>query len=296
MDDIKVLWGKYSKFEGPFYPGIINYNLPKNSTLEDKTIKIVSATEGRFDSINMYDKCIISVGLIQFCEANYYLVTKLFSEFCKKYGTNILDTSLTEIKQLIGYNPWFKDSDNEFRFHTKNGDKIDSLKEQQDLFLGCSGEIGSWNEQAIQKAKLWAKCVAKFLQSKEMTVFQIEYLKKFIKQNYTSKFLNETLEKNKNTEFKDLSEAIYLSYISFASNNPKNAKENLEITKNKNSNVLTKEFLVDMLRQMTFANSITIYKKRYEKIARELNLMYPSLSLPNTSDILSTTGSVKYWK
>lgn len=290
---MKILWGKYLEYEGPFYMGIKNYSLPEKHELSDRILYAISATEGKFDSINMYDKCIISVGMIQWCEANYCGVTSLVSEYCLKFGRELFDSSFKEVINYLGYNPlklinkkyWFVDKENKI---------IDKSEVQKQYFLGCDGKIGSWNEESKTKANTWLKSFATFLANDKVCSFQIEYTKKKINELYfnkdVKKILNSVILDSK--EKIDICEAATIAYISFAANHPKFAKENFILANEKNKDkIFTKDWLLAVCRQMTFKNGIKIYPHRYDKIIKVINSLY-QINMPSKSEDLKNSGQL----
>lgn len=290
---MKILWGKYQEYEGPYYLGENKYVLPEKHDISDRVLYAIAATEGNFDSINMYDRCIISVGMIQWCEANYCGVTSLVSDFCIRYGRQIFDNSFKDIIDYLGYNP-LKLVDKKYCFIDKNGNIMDKAEEQKLYFLGCDGKIGSWNDEAKNRANKWVQSFSTFLKDKKVIQFQIEYTKRKINDFFFNKdvkqILNSVILDSK--EKKDICEAATIAYISFSANNPKFAKENFLLAHEKNKDkIFTKEWLLSILRQMTFKNKIKIYTHRYEKIIKVINSLYP-INLPLKSDELQSSGQL----
>lgn len=63
----KIGWGGYADWEGPWYRGSVPYALPtdREPTFIEKVGAVVTATEGGcLDAINMYDRCVLTVGFI----------------------------------------------------------------------------------------------------------------------------------------------------------------------------------------------------------------------------------------
>ena len=290
---MKISWGKYTNYEGPYHIGENKFILPTNHDLSDRILYAISATEGNFDSVNMYDKCIVSVGMIQWCEANYCGTTALISEFTLKNGREIFDSSFKEVIDSFKYNP-LKLINNKYWFIDQAGNVIDKVDEQKKYFLGCEGTIGSWNDTAKEKANMWLRCFATFLKNKKVIEFQVEYTKRKINELYyhrdVKNILNSVIKDSK--EKSDIYEISLIAYTSFAANNPKFAKENFILAHEKNKDkIFTREWLLAILRQMTFKNNIPIYKHRYEKIIKVLNSLY-KINMPTTQEELSKSGQI----
>jgi hypothetical protein len=65
----KIKWASYKEYSGPWYRGSKKLSLADDHDFLDEAVYIFSSTEGCIDSVNMYDKCIVSVGCAQWCEA-----------------------------------------------------------------------------------------------------------------------------------------------------------------------------------------------------------------------------------
>ena len=84
-------WGDYKTFEGPFFKGTLRYSLPPIPNEDDRRLRVLTATEGgAYDAINMYDRCVVSVGLIQWCEGRYHLVSKLLGAISDELGPEVV--------------------------------------------------------------------------------------------------------------------------------------------------------------------------------------------------------------
>jgi hypothetical protein len=290
MSNINVLWGKYKEFEGPYYPGNIDYKLPENHDVWDRVLASVAATEGKMNSINMYDSCIVSAGIIQWCEKNFLGVTNLIDAFMKSNETKhtpILNDAFKEIKSFVGFMPFKKQSNGSWRFVDKSNNIIDKEDEQRNFFLGCDGKKGSWNQRTFDLSKTWARCLAKFMSAQEMTEFQSNYTKEKIKTIYYHRDVRSIIEQISDQTIKELALCFY---ISFSANHPKFAKDNFISA---DARMLTKrgskEWLLEVIKEMTFKNNIEIYPKRFEKVSMVLNKLYPAGIIPIKASDLKTS-------
>ena len=57
-------WASFDKWEGPIVPGRCPFVLPPFPTWSEKLLYVVSATEGHYDSVNCYDRAILSAGIL----------------------------------------------------------------------------------------------------------------------------------------------------------------------------------------------------------------------------------------
>src|SRR5688500_5534365 len=89
ITDAQVAWGSYLDFEGPWTRGV--HRMPPigaDATIEEKTVAVIAATEGAaFDAVNMYDRCVLTVGCIQFCDGGQFSVCDMLGEVAQSAPT-----------------------------------------------------------------------------------------------------------------------------------------------------------------------------------------------------------------
>jgi len=271
-DSVNIRWGSYREFSGPWYSGTISFELPDDPTEDEKILAVVTATEGgRYDAINMYDRMILSIGLIQFAEAGQFMASQLLGA-CRKAGAP-MDRFKAECRRN-GCTFELVDSD-KWRFRL--GELVvDTIKEQQQLFLGgSSGRTDAWDSVQRQTARQWAAAIATDLQHPRalaaQKLFTVDHLMGFVmpaaKKMLFSDELSETPEL----------QAARAAYVSFAANNPTIAQRSLMAT---GYQPTEPGFLVDVLRRLTFHSGIAIYPDRYNKIRPVLERCY-GVDLPD---------------
>src|SRR5574343_497982 len=132
VSDIK--WASYKYFEGPVFYGSTRFKTPSNPNNLEKIMGIITLTEGGcFDAVNMYDTCIVSTGLLQWCEAPYCFTSDLLGSIASSDISLLaplqqaLDMSGSEFK----LNP-----NGKWRFYWKNtGQQVLGRNDQIKLFL-----------------------------------------------------------------------------------------------------------------------------------------------------------------
>lgn len=102
---MNVVKGKYGGYEGPMFRGSVPVRTAFASEPLHKLVGVTTSTEGGcYDSMNGYDRCVISVGAIQFCGA-IGLIHPLLSQILSqvpdaaaklrawegRYGQNVLE-------------------------------------------------------------------------------------------------------------------------------------------------------------------------------------------------------------
>jgi hypothetical protein len=284
-----IQWGSYKEFEGPFFRGTQKFKLPDNPTESQRVVGVITATEGgSYDAMNLYDRCIISTGLLQWCEANYFLTSSLLGAILQK------QSSLMSHLQpaLDASNATFRlKSGDKWRFYIGKTDpeEVDTLPEQQRLFLlNSDGHLGTWDDASKQHAKLWASCVANLLAEPAAQAIQIDYTAARVRM-FASTQAKEILF-NDPTPSESWCGAMRAGYLSFAANLPAVASRHL--IKAVSATTATKwspDWCCAVFRELTFGPGIAIYPHRYKAIRPVVEQLY-SVDLPDMAEDL------KNWK
>jgi len=288
VSDIK--WGSYKNYEGPFYPGKHKFALPTTPIDAGKArgkdmLQVITATEGgAYDAFNGYDRCGWSSGLIQFCEAGYYLVSDMLGEVYKE-----LPEALNPLREQLRNNrvTFHANEKNRYRFFFDDSDEIDTKTEQNRLFyLGGDGTKGTWTGGAIENARRWAAAISSVWESQEARDIQEGYTLKKLR-GYVigdaKKYIDEV-------PANDLGNAIEAAYLSFAINNPTRARNGLKKVTLSTGNafgVYSMRFFIELLRELTFGPNIVIYPDRYDAIAPAIINTY-GIDVPTDSKALAS--------
>lgn len=299
--DIK--WGSYRNLEGPFYRGPSTglYALPQNPTESDRIVYITTVIEsGNYGAINMYDRGIVSIGLIQFIEGLGQLSVsellgavaemdrsylKPIDEVCGACRVDFVDTGTRNKPR--------------WRFRTLTSmDVVDTTAEQHKLFyLRSNGEKGTWDSESIAHAKRWAAAfgsvwdkplpqkVQRDFTAKRMLGFATEYARTIIS----------------NAPPSPLGRAFTAAYLSFAVNNPKWASNSLKTAIADQGSLApwSNEWLIHVLKYLTFHEKISIYPHRYKAMRPALETLY-GVDLPDFAPELEKwkagTGHKAFWE
>jgi hypothetical protein len=274
-----VKWGSYSQWEGPLFWGSAPVTASADPSDAEKMLLVVTATEGsRWDAVNMYDRCILSVGSVQWCEASMYGVSDMLGEVYKKDPT--LLTPLDAVMKATGA-WWQLNSKGRFRFYTPSGE-VDTLPEQQALFLlHSNGLKGTWDEDSKALAKLWVASMANVFQQKgaqeAQANFTVPRLRGFATKEAKA-ILWGTDEALPNDAWVG---AIRAAFLSFAANLPAVAAKQLQkAVGDTKATKWSPEWCVAILKQLTFGPGIAIYPHRYEAIRPRIEQLY-GVDLPD---------------
>jgi hypothetical protein len=269
-------WGKYKSFEGPYFRGSRKFVQSASPTVEEKQLSVVTATEGgAMDAVNMYDQCIVSVGLIQWCEASYFLTSKLVGAVLEQDPS--LASPLSPALSASGAT-FSKGPDGKWRFRTAAG-AVDERPEQTSLFfLRSSGAIGSWDDESRGRAKLWAACFANFLAQDGAAAVQVPYTAMRLRSFATPAAAGILWDGSSDD---GLVGAVRAAFISFAANLPAVASDHLvKAAASNGAAKWSRDWCVNVLRELTFGPGISIYPGRYDKIRPVMEAAY-GVDLPD---------------
>lgn len=287
MTDVKdIAWGKYQGYEGPYFRGSVAYQLPSNPTDNQKVLAVITSTEGgRADAINGYDRCIISVGYLQWCES-LFLTSTLLGAIATK-DSNLL-TPLQPA--LANSNAMFKQNANgkwRFFFQDARGEVDTAIEQRQLFFLNASGSLGSWEAASTIHAKTWAACLANVLSQPAAQEIQVDFTAARVR-TFAMPNAQQTLFGAPTLSIGWVG-ALRAAYLSFAANLPAVAGKHLDIALTKmGSNGPVKwseDWCLEILKQLTFGPNIAIYPGRYNKIRPVLEALY-SVNLPDFAEEL----------
>lgn len=276
-----ISWGSYKDYSGPYHLGRDTlYKLPSAPSENDRVLATISATEGgSFSACNMYDRMIISVGVIQWGEAGQYSVSDMLGVVAKKNPDLLapLNSALTQAQAV------FKPNDkNRYRFF-QQGSEVDTLVEQQQLFLQCDGHRDSWNDSSKLYAKTWAAGVASVFQQVEAQAAQVNYTVPRLRWFATKEAATIIFDGAPDTGWVAGLRAAYLSY---AANLPAVAsKQLLAAVAATTAPKWSPDWCITVLKQLTFGPNISIYPGRYNKIRPVIEKNW-GINLPDFADEL----------
>lgn len=279
-----IRWGSYKDFEGPWTLGIQRYELPENPSESEKIMSVITATEGGgYDVVNMYDVCLWTVGIIQWCNrAPQHSVDDMLGALFEKDPK--LLSPLTDLAAERGYK--FLRVDGKFRFVDAKYHVVDTPEMQKKLyFRGSTGAKGEWESDDAEWAKRWCLASAMVWDNAESRRIQVEFTTPRLEKWFAYKSGKKLLEQMPDTPVGRAWRALYLS---FAANNPARAAEavdNALLQGGKFLELWTPQWLANMANHMTFDPGISIYPHRYEKIRPVIEELY-GVDLPDSTERL----------
>jgi hypothetical protein len=275
-------WGTYREYEGPFYQGKASFLLPASPSESDKILAVITATEGgRWDAYNGYDRCICTSGLIQWCEAGQYSVSDMLGAVAELDRALIANVDSFAAKKGVDFK---KNARGRYRFvfRDQRGEVSDITEQKQLFLLRSNGKRGTWDAESKQHAKGWAAAISSVWEQPAAQRIQGTYTAARLS-GFALPFAARALAAAPKN---DLGAAFKAGYLSFAANNPSWANQHLEIaTKASVAPAYSLNWLVEVLKALTFGPKVAIYPHRYARIRPVLEKLY-SVDLPDLAEDL----------
>jgi hypothetical protein len=248
---------------------------------------VLTATEGgHFDAVNMYDRCVMTAGLIQWCDGGQFSVCDLLGQILEASS----EAMIPMFAHIHSIGVEFKKNSRDryrFFFSDERGE-VDRIQEQKQLYLlKSSGEIGTWDDASKSRALDWACAMANTLQHPVAIAAQVQYtvprLKWFVTPDAMPHIYGEWP-----AGCEQIMHMTQAAYSSFAGNLPATAaKMLLQHVATTTTKKGTLEWTLGLFQKLTFGPNITIYPGRYNRIRPVLEKLY-GINLPDMADDLKT--------
>lgn len=275
----KIAWGEYTQYEGPWTRGEHSFVLPAAPLFLDKVLAVLTATEGgRYGAVNMYDRCIASVGLIQWCEAApIFSITKMLT-VCAQHNPWLLRQQIQKIDGLDF------SIDGQKGFLSWRGTHVTTKELQRQVFLGgSSGLKKQWTDEQKASARHVCAVLAQLWDEPVFRQAQLEFTR--------PKLLDFATHASKKVLFPDgfptygWAGALRAGYLSYAGNLPEVAAKHFDIAYAKYGQEKPEVFCVELFKQLTFGPAIAIYPIRYDAIRKQLEKLF-EVDLPDLAEDL----------
>lgn len=287
---MNVSWGSYQKFEGPWTRGQQPFVLSSAPTENEEIIAVITATEGgTYDAVNMYDVCLWTVGIIQWCNrAPQHSVDDMLGQAVAADPTCLKPLSSLALERAYS----FQRVGTRYRF-VRGGNAVDSVEEQQKLyFLNATGEKGGWDEESKVWARRWCTAGAQVWASEAARRAQLDFTAKRA-QGFAFGAGKALLAQMPDSSVGRAWRALYLS---FAANNPARAAAAVEAAQKASAGVMVpwgEDWLAHMAFMLTTHPGIAIYPHRYNKIRPVIENLF-GVDLPDYAKELSDWSAAKF--
>lgn len=273
-----ISWGSYQKFSGPVFYGKIPYSMPENPDFDDKVMAVTCLAEGgKYDAINMYDSCIVTVGISQLC-LRVHVLERLIGR-CFEADPHTIESALLSLPVPAGIR---KNGKGEWRFHFLDGRDVETSEDMKEMFFGgCSGISSEWTSEGKQAAKEVAVIFANIWDSAICRKAQADWTKKNI-----PSFLTPDLKKALPIGTEGFQGALRAAVNSFSINNPAaSAKLFLQASSSPDWDELSdEERFTHAMKKIVLESPIKIWPERYKKIESLLERAF-GVSLPSIEEL-----------
>ncbi len=270
----KIGWGSYTKYSGPWFKGSVPYLIPQNPTFLDKVTAVITATEGGMrDAANFYDRCVCTMGVIQWGEvcANR-AVSQIVHDARRSPENAWIDDRLAEANlRFSPLRPWLQRADN-------------PAADVAHTFLDSDGE--SWTSAQRAYAKRSAAAMVDIFADPRTYAAQDAFTQPRLL-GFAFGAPRQDLFTNMSPDDQEgWAGAARAIYISFAANLPTVASKHgtaaLSI-----SHATDKDEAITLARMLTFNPGIAIYPGRYDKIRPVVERLF-GVDLPDFASELRT--------
>jgi len=284
-------WGSYMQYEGPAFYGGRPVTLKPNSTFVEKVVAVVAATEGKFASINMYDSCIVSVGIMQYCERSSGKVTEMIGEVANSLGVEYVNTKLADALKISGA-VFKKNASGVWKFFLlRDGKELEvnpgNSSLQQQLYLGCDGKKGNWTSASRNQARIWCAGIASLWESQDACDVQYKFCCDRILKGYTTNTAKTALFNDVNSPDNGWGGALKAICVSYAVNRPVDAEKMLVLGMSRSKYTKwSKGWCLDIIRTFASDSGIGLWPIRYNSIRKTVETAF-GIVLPQTVRELS---------
>lgn len=292
LNDIK--WGSYDIYEGPYYHGRWQYELPENVTIEDKIIYAITATEGgTYDAVNMYDSCIMTLGICQWCD-RWHLTTRMLGYIAEYGGVELIMKHVRDMNlpQKLGKTITFKRNRNKsWRWYLNDVECHTPEKLREIYFHGSSGKIGQWSEYQKDIARRWAVALARVWDSEIARNLQVKY--SAMRVDMFAMADGKRVLLNDNSSWDGIVGATKAIYLAYAANNPAAANQQIKVAESTvKDQKWSRAWCINVIKQIVFGSDIQIWPGRYDRLRDEIEMLF-DVELPKThQDLKEWTSGV----
>lgn len=275
-----VKWSSFDRWEGPVIWGAYPYAMPSAPSWAEKVMWIVSATEGNLDSVNMYDRAICSVGVIQWTELTGLNVSNILGLVAQRAPKAFAELGDAMERSAVKLE---RSPAGLWRFR-RGEEWLDSAEKVRGMYLAGSGLKGFWSREQKAHASAWCAGLANVFTHEEAQQAQVEFTANRLQGFGLAPAVRVLWDGTcpSNTGIQGAARAAFLSY---AINLPAVASKavlKLETRQEKWS----LPWLRDFLKTLVFGSGVAIWPARYDRIRPRLEAMF-AVDLPDFAEELA---------
>lgn len=307
MSDVE--WVAYGKREGPMCRGAHPHawDMPTSSARlaagqlrpVDVWLAAAMACEGGcYDAVNMYDRGIVSVGLLQWSEVGWRNLSRMLDFVVRNGGDDAVRRALTPALELTGAR--ISPSGFSIIYTSQNGrgcyDSAPQGKHDdsitKELFLGCDGFASSWTPAARRRALVWAECFRELFQNDDAREIQRRYAT-YELNNFVFPRAREILfDRMGNFEGTPMLHAVRAVYVSMAVNAPGIAQGIVEeFSRSTKIPARSEKWCLSLLSALASTSSAPQFSRRYA-LSRPIAAAAFNVDLPEDIRAVKTVSSI----
>lgn len=275
----EIGWGAYGAYEGPWWSGKgTPVRVDANALAPERVVMVTAAAEGgSYSAFNGYDSCGWTSGAVQWCENHQFSVSDMIGK--------VADGQYAELDPIVAYadsvNVDFEKDPSgrwRFKFRDSRGFVDNNLKQQQLFYRTGNGNKGTWTNDNKLYAKGWAAAISTLWEDEDMQSIQRVYTYSRLGQFFTPSAKAQFASRPDTP----VADATYAAYASFAVNNPSWAGASLAKAVASAAGIIawSPEYLIHVLKHLTFYPGVAIYPARYNAIRPVLEQLY-GVQLPD---------------
>jgi len=274
-----VKWASFDKWEGPVIYGNKPYQLPAMPTWSQKVMWIVAATEGNLDSVNMYDRAICSVGVIQWTELTSCNVSNMLGLVAERAPHALGELSEAMDRSAVKF---AQTPAGLWRFR-RGSEWLDTPEKLRGMYLAGSGLRGFWSREQKAHASSWCAGIANVFTHEDAQLAQVDFTAERLQSFGLPPAVRELWDGTmpSNSGIQGVARAVFLSY---AINLPTLASK-LVVSFRSSAPKWSMPWLTDFLRHMVFGSNVSIWPARYDRIRPRLESLF-AVNLPDFADDL----------
>lgn len=280
-----VSWGSYGGYEGSYFAGSQKVSLPEDPTFDEKLLYVISSAEGKYDSINMYDRAICSVGAIQWIELGQYSVSDMIGYVAETCGIDLVEEKLRPALTMA--KATFKKTEKgKWRFHIPHPKTNEEVPVETEalsrwMFARGSSKIGSWTDVNKIWNRCWAAAIASLFQDSRAIAAQV----KWTAPQLLSRFVLVNGKKHlfpAGSSFDGFPGALKALHISYGVNLPAVAEKisNSAVARTKFPK-WSKQWCLDIIHDLVLTSGVGIWPGRYNSKRPALEKAF-GIELPKT--------------
>lgn len=283
-----VKWVKYGPRRGPWFSGVHEYVLPEMPDDNDRYVAVITAAEsGHYDAVNMYDRAVVSVGIIQWIEGTQHSFSDLLGAVAERLGIDYVVSRLQSSLSATG-SRFEKLHSGKWRFvfNDERGE-VDDIHKVQQLFLGCDGNVASWRPDLVALAKGWCSNIASIWDDPVARRVQLDFTKSRLSAFVMPKARSLLFSWSSDDRILNATRAMYMQ---FAINNPNIANLVLITASAATSDEPgSHAWCVHIVKHLALRSPISEWSTRYSNVRAAVESVY-GVRIPKLNDLQGATS------